>query len=378
MEALTCKKCRRTSSLPSSAQRIRCYGCKTVYSLSTTTTTTTDAVRYKGSTTDERSLDLSKNKTEAKLCRSLRRKLPFTNPAPQQSPSLPGAISLDNEAHRGRRALICGVSYKNQKHELKGSAQDVKKMSSLLLDHYHFPAESVLILAEQEPYLPPTRRHIEAGFEWLMRGVQRGDSLVFYFSGHGKRQREVVRGDEIDGFDETICPVDFEENGMIVDNYINRAIVRPLVPGVTLHAIIDSCHSGTILDLPHVYDIKGKWEDNSPPSGAYKGTKGGKAICFSACEDYQLAADTTVFSKSEKEMTGAMTITFIQAIKKSGDRKEKISYQGIMNYMHESIKQAGKSGGFFAGIHRIFHRRILQDPLLSSSEDFDTSTEFML
>lgn len=39
---------------------------------------------------------------------------------------------------------------------------------------------------------------------------------------------------------------------------------------------------------------RGKWEDNNPPSGAYKDTSGGKAICFSACEDYQLAADTSV------------------------------------------------------------------------------------
>lgn len=44
--------------------------------------------------------------------------------------------------------------------------------------------------------------------------------------------------------------------------------------------------------------IRDKWDDNSPPSGAYKGTRGGKAICFSACEDYQLAADTTVSASS--------------------------------------------------------------------------------
>ncbi|KAL1534342.1 metacaspase-1-like [Salvia divinorum] len=372
MEALTCKRCKQTSSLPPSAQRVRCFGCKTLYSLSTTG----DAVR---STSQEWSLDISKKKTEAKLlCHGLRRRLPFASAPPQQHfPTPPRAASLHSEPLPGRRALVCGVSYRKQKHELKGSELDVRKMRELLLGNFRFPPESVLVLAEEDGCLPPTRRNIEEGFRWLVRGIRSGDSLLFYFSGHGKRQREQVPGDEIDGFDETICPVDFEENGMIVDNFINRAVVRPLGPGVKLHAIIDSCHSGTILDLPHVRDARGEWEDNSPPSGAYKGTKGGKAICFSACEDYQLAADTTLLS-SDKEMTGAMTITFINAIKESQERNEKISYKSLMDYMHDSIKQAGKSGGFFAGIRRRFHRRILQDPILSSTEEFNTSTEFNL
>lgn len=54
----------------------------------------------------------------------------------------------------------------------------------------------------------------------------------------------------MDGYDETLCPLDFETQGMIVDDEINATIVRPLPYGVKLHAIIDACHSGTVLDLP--------------------------------------------------------------------------------------------------------------------------------
>lgn len=86
-----------------------------------------------------------------------------------------------------------------------------------------------------------------------MEDCQSGDSLVFFYSGHGLRQPD-FDNDEIDGFDETICPVDFEKEGMIVDNYINDTIVQPLKAGVTLHAIVDSCHSGSVLDLVHVYN----------------------------------------------------------------------------------------------------------------------------
>ena len=88
-----------------------------------------------------------------------------------------------------------------------------------------------------------------------MGGCRDGDSLVFYFAGHGLSIEQACSGDEIDGRDESICPLDFLKEGKILDNYINSTIVGPLKKGVTLHAIVDACHSGTILDLSHVYNL---------------------------------------------------------------------------------------------------------------------------
>lgn len=51
--------------------------------------------------------------------------------------------------------------------------------------------------------------------------------------------------------DETILPTDFNSAGVIVDDELNAMMVRPLAPGVTLHALIDACHSGTAMDLPY-------------------------------------------------------------------------------------------------------------------------------
>jgi len=87
---------------------------------------------------------------------------------------------------------------------------------------------------------------------WLVTGCQPGDSLVFHYSGHGSRQRN-YNGDEINGYDQALRPLDFEAQGVIVDDEINATIVRPLPCGVKLHAIIDACHSGTVLDLPYLY-----------------------------------------------------------------------------------------------------------------------------
>ncbi len=96
------------------------------------------------------------------------------------------------------------------------------------------------------PTLPSrsTRANIYKGIQWLMTDLVPGTCLVFHFSGHGSQKRAVGR-DEADGYDETICPSDFQRAGQIVDNELNQMLVRPLPPGVVLHCVIDACHSGT-------------------------------------------------------------------------------------------------------------------------------------
>jgi len=73
-------------------------------------------------------------------------------------------------------------------------------------------------------------------------------------------------GDEVDGYDETILPVDYKKNGQIVDDEMNAIMVRPLPEGVRLTAIFDSCHSGTALDLPYIYGDDGKLVIQKGPS----------------------------------------------------------------------------------------------------------------
>ncbi|KAI3702184.1 hypothetical protein L6452_27910 [Arctium lappa] len=275
------------------------------------------------------------------------------------------------EPTKGKRALLCGVTYNKQKYKLKGTNYDVNSMRELLMSRFQFPSTAIHILAEMDSHLHPTKRNIQEALRWLVKDNQYGDSLVFYFSGHGLRQPDFF-DDERDGFDETICPLDFRTAGMIIDNEINDTIVRPLVKGVKLHAIIDACHSGTILDLPHVYNTKKtEWLDNSPPSGVYKGTRGGHAISISACEDNQLAADTSAFSESGKQMEGAMTYTFRKAV---GENR-RVTYASLLASMHKDIL-AAKAKCF--SLRGLFHRERLQEPLLSSSKVFDLNETFGL
>lgn len=113
--------------------------------------------------------------------------------------------------------------------------------------------ECCVIVAEDEasPQRIPTKRNIRKAMRWLVEGNRARDSLVFHFSGHGSQQND-YNGDEIDGQDEALCPLDHETEGKIIDDEINRILVRPLVHGAKLHAVIDACNSGTVLDLPFI------------------------------------------------------------------------------------------------------------------------------
>jgi hypothetical protein len=98
--------------------------------------------------------------------------------------------------------------------------------------------------------------------------------FFFHFSGLGGRVKD-ASGDEDDGYDETIYPVDFEkyegESGQIIDDLIHETMVRPLCEGCRLTCIFDSCHSGTALDLPFVYSTKGVIKDQNLFKDAGKG-----------------------------------------------------------------------------------------------------------
>ncbi|TYH85177.1 hypothetical protein ES332_D02G247000v1 [Gossypium tomentosum] len=269
-----------------------------------------------------------------------------------------------------KRAVLCGITYNNLKqYRLKGTINDVRNMRDLLINNFGYPGHFIRVLTEEEsdPRFIPTRKNIEDSLRWLVSGSRQGDSLVFFYSGHGLRQPD-FNNDEDDGFDETICPVDFQEAGMIVDNDLNTLIVRPLTPGVTLHAIVDACHSGTILDLPKVYMSKEKkWVNSSPPSGAEKRTNGGLAISIGACLDHQAAADTSAFTAGK--MNGALTYILAEILKKLPGP----TYGDLFDLINETLDNVNKSSCLANTrfLRRLFNSNFSQTPLLSSSAEFD-------
>ncbi|KAL7157154.1 hypothetical protein ABFS83_02G058700 [Erythranthe nasuta] len=295
---------------------------------------------------------------------------------PQQARPSPSLIPISS--HGKKRAVLCGVSYYGQRYKLNGTVNDVNCMKYFLIQKVGFPSDSILILTEEEshPSRIPTKNNIRKALQWLVQGSQSGDSLVFHYSGHGSQTLDFNR-DEIDGYDETLWPVDHQREGTILDDEINATIVRPLPRGAKLHAIIDSCHSGTILDLPFVCRMNRNgyytWEDHGRQSAIYKGTNGGLAVSLSACDDHQVSVDTTALSGGTA--TGAMTYSFIQA----AQNEPGLTYGRLLNVMRQTIRDS-KTGFLTNGpitslLNKVLHPKLRQEPQLSSSEIFEIYTK---
>ncbi|XXH01102.1 hypothetical protein Hte_007453 [Hypoxylon texense] len=157
-----------------------------------------------------------------------------------------------------RKALLVGINYFGQRGQLRGCINDVRNMSAYLVEHFGYKREDMVILTDdqQNPMSQPTKQNILRAMHWLVKDARPNDSLFFHYSGHGGQTKD-LDGDEPDGYDEVIYPVDFRQTGHITDDEMHRIMVRPLQSGVRLTAIFDSCHSGTALDLPYIYSTQG-------------------------------------------------------------------------------------------------------------------------
>lgn len=262
---------------------------------------------------------------------------------------------------------------------------------------------------QQEQSGIPTKSNIERAMRWLVDGAQVNDSLFFHYSGHGGSTQD-LNGDEDDGMDEVIYPVDYETAGHILDDDMHTVMVSPLQAGVRLTAIFDSCHSGSALDLPYMYSTAGVVKEpnlakeagegllnvfTSANSGDYGGaakhvfnffkqasisddarekslatkTSPADVIMWSGSKDdqtsyvvlqailrfanIQCSADATINDKA----TGAMSWAFIGAMKKNPQQ----SYVQLLNSIRE-----------------VLQTKYTQKPQLSSSHPIDTDLLFIM
>ncbi|KAJ5621552.1 hypothetical protein N7528_006335 [Penicillium herquei] len=189
---------------------------------------------------------------------------PNVPPTPPQSmqhfgQGAPSNYHFQYSACTGRRkALLIGINYFGQENALRGCINDVTNMSSFLNEKFGYRREDMVILTDDQknPMSIPNKQNIIRAMQWLVKDAQPHDSLFIHYSGHGGRTPD-LDGDEDDGYDDVIYPVDYKTAGHIVDDDMHDMMVRPLRPGVRLTAIFDSCHSGTALDLPYIYSTQG-------------------------------------------------------------------------------------------------------------------------
>lgn len=272
-----------------------------------------------------------------------------------------------------KKALLIGINYFGTDSELSGCINDVHNMGQFLVERYGFKQEDFVILTDDQeaPAAIPNHENILRAMQWLVDGAQPGDNLFFVYSGHGG-STEDEDGDEDDGMEETMCPVDYEEAGQILDDQIHDVMVIPLPAGARLTAVFDCCHSGSIMDLPYLYTAKGIVQEPNfmKTSGAdlvklgkqlQKGEEGnastqellariqdasGKGtavlaaktapadvICFTGCRDDQTSADAFIGDVHQ----GALCYAFKNTLLK----RPNMSYLELLNAIRLECQEGG-------------------------------------
>jgi len=298
-----------------------------------------------------------------------------------------------------RKALFIGINYFGTNAELRGCINDVKNVSQLVCQRFGFQNCLYLTDDQQDASKKPTYENIINGMRWLVEGAKPGDSLFFHYSGHGGTAKD-SETDEIDGFDETILPVDYTSTGQIVDDVIYSNLVKPLPKGCRLTAIFDSCHSGTVMDLPYTYQCDGNVEviENDvrkeifkkainvvssliqgEPAGIAQALMGifdgslsaassntnqqaviekrqhdADVIQLSGCRDNQTSADASINNVA----TGAMSFALITVL----SQNKNISYSQLLTQIRQIMRE----------------KRFSQIPQLSSSHPMNMNSQFTL
>jgi hypothetical protein len=293
-----------------------------------------------------------------------------------------------------KKALLIGINYFGTDSELNGCINDVHNMAQFLVERYGFTPDQMVVLTDDQtnPAGQPTRENILTAMKWLVDGAKQGDDLFLSYSGHGGSEED-EDGDEDDGNDETMCPVDYEENGQIVDDEIHEVCVKPLPAGCRLTALFDCCHSGSIMDLPYLYSPKGVISEPnfmknagedliklgqqlkkgntegadtqrllaaiSQANGQGDAVKAAKTspadvICFTGCMDSQTSADATIQDQAQ----GALTYAFKNALLKEPNQ----SFLELLNNLRLEMKEG----------------KFTQIPQMSSCHPIDVNVAFTM
>ncbi|KAH9953158.1 caspase domain-containing protein [Russula dissimulans] len=158
-----------------------------------------------------------------------------------------------NGATIKRRALLIGITYANARiwSPLEGPHEDVDQYQELLVSTYDYRPEDVVVLKDT-PAFPehsqPTRVNVIRELKALVSGATPGDRFTLLYSGHSDQQEATTNLEEEDEMDEMLITSDEKS---IIDNELKEILVLSLPVGCSLLAVLDTCHSGTLLGLPH-------------------------------------------------------------------------------------------------------------------------------
>lgn len=133
-------------------------------------------------------------------------------------------------------ALCVGINYVGTNNQLSGCVNDAMDWTE------HLGRNGYTAISVVDAYA--SRERILAELEALVARAGYGDRIVFTYSGHGTWVPD-QDFDESDHRDEALCPNDFLDSGLIIDDEIQRIFAKTKL-GVGALFLSDSCHSGTV------------------------------------------------------------------------------------------------------------------------------------
>jgi hypothetical protein len=217
-----------------------------------------------------------------------------------------------------RKSLLIGINYVGSKNALRGCHQDVTNMMEFLsYKGYSNDAMSQVVMRDDQHTDPrgmffPTGKNMLAAMKWLISEPNTCNFL--HYSGHGSQVKD-PDGDRDSGFDDTIVPVDFEQNGQLDSDMLHKLLVSALPANSTLFVLFDCCHSGSAIELPFVYR-----SDADGNVSMLDNVKTGMGLLQEASSLFHGGLTPQKFAQAKELFAGANT--FFQQLKHSGEQKE--------------------------------------------------------
>lgn len=233
-------------------------------------------------------------------------------------------------------ALLIGINYKKTDAELFGCINDSANLKRFLIRNRYFRKNQIIMMNDNKRgRRNPIKRNIWASLNKLVRFANRNKNkkvqLFISYSGHGSSIKD-VSGDELDGFDEVLVPLDYKKSGIIVDDMLKKNFIDKLPKNVELTMLIDACNSGTVLDLKYNYMV-----DRKGTQKIFTKLTNTKCnvVMVSGCKDNQTSSDAYLPKGGSKnfEYQGAMTASFMK------NYKDGISYHNLINGMRQWLNK---------------------------------------
>ena len=204
------------------------------------------------------------------------------------------------------KALIIGINYIGQQGQLNGCINDTANIKNTLLNKCNYKEENIVILTDNTE-ITPTKENMMNAMKSFVKNITESNTKTawFSFSGHGYYIQDVSM-DDVDGHDEVLVPLDYAEKGIITDDELYDVLIKGLPLDCKLFSLIDSCHSGTALDLPLRYNTTTETCSVQKESDCQLAN----VIKLSGCRDSQTSADAWINGQYQ----GALTATFLESL----------------------------------------------------------------